>query len=338
MSVLDKAMETTVGAVDRRFLLTAFLPTALFLALVTITVWPPSGQGGALAQWQRQGGELRLVEAIAFVAVALLGAALLAGVTGSLIRAYEGYWPGRLGAAVGAVGRRHHRVVLTRLGTHADPGAYARIEAGYPFPSDPGQVMPTTLGNVLRNAELYPRYRYGLDAVLVWPRLFLLAPDRALAGVAAARADLELHLIVSFLSFLYALIAAAGGLLLGRPWWAFPLLFTVPMVVGWLSYRVAITSARTYGNQVKAVFDLHRLDLLDRCAAELTGSEEERWHRLQEFWYRAVPADVVTMPPAPMPAGEVRGERSVMRLSGWFALAVALITLAGSLWLASRQV
>ena len=42
------------------------------------------------------------------------------------------------------------------------------------MPSQPDQVMPTALGNVLRNAELHPRDRYGIDAVLTWPRLYPL--------------------------------------------------------------------------------------------------------------------------------------------------------------------
>lgn len=314
-------METTVGAVDRRFLVTAFLPVAVFLALVAVTVRPP-------AEWH-------VAEGIALVVVALLVAALLAAMTGTLIRAYEGYWPGRLGAAVGALGRRHHRKVLTGLGARGDPAAYARIENGYPFPSDLGQVMPTTLGNVLRNAELHPRYRYGLDAVLVWPRLFLLAPDRALAGLAAARADLELQLTVSALSLLYGLVAGVSAIAQGRAWWAFALLFAGPMAAAWLSYVAAVAAARTYATQLKAVFDLYRLDLLERLAADLPGAEEDRWHRLQELWYRAVPIEAAELPP-PSPMAEVTGPRSGMRLSGWYALGVLAGTLAGVLLLAVR--
>src|ERR1035441_9723016 len=185
--MLENAMGTTIGALDRRFLLTSFLPMAVFLALVVFTFWPSSAHADALAQWQRQSGEQRLVEGIAFLAVAMLSAALLASMTGPLLRVYEGYWLGW----IGELGRRHHRRVLVRLGRQAatDARAYGRIEAGYPFPSDLDAVMPTTLGNVLRNAELYPRYRYGMDAVVVWPRLYMVASERALAGIASARSD-----------------------------------------------------------------------------------------------------------------------------------------------------
>ncbi|MBE3015870.1 hypothetical protein IL992_42925 [Microbispora sp. NEAU-D428] len=336
--MLDKAMEATVGAVDRRFLITVFLPTALFLGLTVVTVWPSFRPGGALTWWQSQSGELRLIGGLVFLAVALLTAALLGSGLGLLVRVYEGYWPGRLGTAVAALGRRHHRKVLAGLAVRADAASYARIESGYPFPSDRAEVRPTTLGNVLRNAELHPRYRYGVDAVLVWPRLFQLAPERALACVAAARADVELHLTVSALSVLYGLIAGTAQLLQMGPWWSFPLLFTGPMAVGLLSYLAAVAAARTYGTHVKAIFDLHRLDVLDKAAADLPGPEEERWHRLQEFWYRAVPPLTTVVPgvasadahPTAPPDEEAR--RSV-RLSGWLAMGVLLATLAGSLFL-----
>jgi len=332
--MLDKAMDTAVGALDRRFLLTAFLPTAVFLALVAFTVWPSSGHAGVFAQWQRQSGGQRLAEGIAFLAVAMLSAALLGSMTGLLLKVYEGYWPGR----IGEFGRRHHRAVLVDLSRRAvtDPRAYSRIEAGYPLPSDLDAVMPTTLGNVLRNAELYPRYRYGLDAVLVWPRLYLVASDRALAGVASARSDMDLHVTVCTLSVLYGTVAGTDALLTGRSWWAFILFFTVPMVVAWLSYQAAVAAARVYGGLVKAVFDVHRGDVLEKLAAEVTGPEPDRWYRLQQLWYRAVPieASVAPEPPgegAPDEQKEAPGWWARVPLSGWFALAVVGVAVLAAL-------
>lgn len=39
------------------------------------------------------------------------------------------------------------------------------------YPHDVRMVLPTRFGNILRAAETYPGERFGLDAVLMWPRL-----------------------------------------------------------------------------------------------------------------------------------------------------------------------
>jgi hypothetical protein len=39
------------------------------------------------------------------------------------------------------------------------------------YPHDINMVLPTRFGNILRAAETYPGERFGLDAVLMWPRL-----------------------------------------------------------------------------------------------------------------------------------------------------------------------
>lgn len=39
------------------------------------------------------------------------------------------------------------------------------------YPSEPLNAMPTRFGNILRSAETYPNEHYGIDAVLMWPRL-----------------------------------------------------------------------------------------------------------------------------------------------------------------------
>lgn len=315
--MLDKAMETTVGALDRRFLLTSFVPTAAFLGLLTVTLRP-----GAFGAWERESTGGQVAQGIVFLLAAALCAGLVSGTTVPLLRFLEGYWPGPLGA----FGRRHHRAVLVRLGKE---GPYQRIESGYPLPSDLAAVLPTTLGNVLRNAERYPAYRYGLDAVVVWPRLYLVASDRALAGVASARSDVDLQATVCALSALYGVIAGAEALVTGRPWGMFLLVFTVPMAVAMVTYRAAVAAARVYGVQLKAVFDLHRLELLEKVAPDLEGPEPDRWHSVQQLWYRAIPLEASVPEQDREPVAEETDPPWWVRvpLSGWFALIVVTVSL-----------
>lgn len=39
-------------------------------------------------------------------------------------------------------------------------------------PQQPERSMPSQLGDILRAAEDYPRERYGLDPIVLWPRLY----------------------------------------------------------------------------------------------------------------------------------------------------------------------
>jgi hypothetical protein len=356
--VLDKAMETAVGALDRRFLLTAFVPTAVFLACLAAFTWPGHRQWSAVAKWQQQDAKALTTQLLGFFAVALLASVLLASVASSITRFFEGYWRGPVGRFAALVGRRYHHGVLDRLGRAAptDPAADRRISLSYPLPVHVDEVMPTTLGNVLRNAEYYPRDRYGIEAIVVWPRLYLVVPDRALAGLAASRGDLELHLTVATLATVFGCVAAVHELVRPGPWWAFPLVFGLPMLFAWLNYRAAVAAAITYGTHLKAVFDVHRQELLQRFADAATEPEPQRWQRLVQLWYRGVPTDVDLEPPAPpgppaptsvtataaspaaaaSPAPKAIRGQSGARLSHWFAIVVAVGSCVGALLTALR--
>jgi hypothetical protein len=120
------------------------------------------------------------------------------------------------------------------------------------IPSANVDVMPTRLGNLLRVAERKPLRKYGLDAVICWPRLWMLLPDAVRKDLQEARADLNNSARLWFWSLLFC-----GWMILGWSVWA-----SWTLVLGafsvWYAYGWAINAARTYGELIEASFDLYR--------------------------------------------------------------------------------
>lgn len=125
--------------------------------------------------------------------------------------------------------------------------------------------MPTRLGNVLRAAERWPRDKYGLDALIVWPRLWLLLQQTTRKEIIDARARLD-----------QAVIGLTWGVLIvgweALAWW--PVL--VAAAVAAFLYRRAVVAAERYGDLVEVAFDLERTELYRRLRIPLpTESENE---------------------------------------------------------------
>jgi hypothetical protein len=144
------------------------------------------------------------------------------------------------------------------------------------------RLMPTLLGNVLRDGEDNAGRRYGLDMAVVYPRMYpSLSPklDAAISG------QLDILDTTSALCMAFALAALSALPLVARlDWWS-----VVPLTAGLLSalaYRGAVASARGHGRLLATAFDLHRFDMLNALHYELpvtAASELEINRKLSEF-------------------------------------------------------
>jgi hypothetical protein len=280
--VLTSVVGETSGLFDRRFLLNALLPVLITLSLLAaVIIGTLTDPAGMLREWNGLDATMRVLAGTGAVIVSVVLAAVVSGRSQSLIRCYEGLWPGRLGHAVVLPGRRWHRRRARRLG-------FDRAASDYS--ADPRDIMPTRLGNILRVAERYPHERYGLDAVLTWPRLFPLLPDGLTAALTAARAEIEFHLTISALTSFFAATAGAWLAAVHGPTWLFLTCYWAGAATAWLTYRGALAPARLYGEHVRVAFDLYRQELLTHLGIE-GGDEREQWTRLNQFWYRNIPMD-----------------------------------------------
>ncbi|SDT25946.1 hypothetical protein [Actinoplanes derwentensis] len=274
--MIDALGEAVAGHVVERLL------TRLGAALVFAV-------GGALAWLSAHGGWGRLVAVgeqvaglptlvvmalvAALLAVAFAGTTLVRLLTRPVLRFLEGYWTWPLQPLrVWLVKReRSRRTALEKeLRTVALRGERSR--QGRPeqllhrIPADPW-LMPTRLGNMLRAAETRPHGKYGLDAVALWPHLWLVLPEQARLDLGAARAALDRAVAtaiwaLAFLPFgFWSPWALVAGLV--------PVVFVVRL---WIPHRAA-----RYADMLEAAYDMYRRRLYEQVRWPLpTDPDDER--------------------------------------------------------------
>jgi hypothetical protein len=135
------------------------------------------------------------------------------------------------------------------------------------------RMAATALGNLLRAADEYPLYRYGLDLRVALPRLLQLLPKEARASFEGQQDDLQFAVNFVVVLALGALISTA--LLARDGLWLF--LPVILFALAFLAYNNALTAAAEYGEAERVLFDLYRFRLYQKLNLRLpTSSEEER--------------------------------------------------------------
>ncbi|GAB3431352.1 hypothetical protein [Actinophytocola sediminis] len=179
------------------------------------------------------------------------------------LRLLEGYWPRWArpvrAAVITSRGKNVDRRVkrwrtLARRREELTTDEYVEYAAlnrwRIGVPPDPRDRMPTRLGDVLKAAESRSRHRYGLDAVVCWPRLWMAMPESARIEVSAARTQLDNGARL----WLWSLVFCVWTIF---AWWALGIAL-VGMIVG---YRVALSGSAGYAQLVQTCYDLYRREL-----------------------------------------------------------------------------
>lgn len=214
------------------------------------------------------------------------------------LRLLEGYWPWPLRYLAAPFSRMQWRRIQRQrerwnvlkdkeengVLTVPETRELARLEtSGHYAPVEFSDCMPTSLGNILRAAESAPRSKYGLDAVVCWPRLWLLLPKDARDALAEVRKSLDT--LVEFLAWgLFFLV------------WAFWQPWAILISLLWMTvaYLLALQSARAYADLLESAFDLYRWSLYESVrweAPTVSGADEiALGARLTEFLWRGTSA------------------------------------------------
>jgi hypothetical protein len=282
--VITGVLSQVTGQLEKRFVLDALFPTLAFsLALILVIAVITGGVDAAIAAWNGADTVVKTVLVIAWIAVVFVVANMLANGILWITRLYEGYVPPASWFA--KLGQRHQLHRASDL-WELDPDAVQQRFPPYPHELDANHLAPTTLGNLLLSAELYPFDRYGVDAVRMWPRLYHVIPEPLRNSMADARASMEFMLAVSFLAGLYTPLASVTLIIWAGPisWFAASLCGGTLVAV--LAYVGALAPAAVYGSHVRTAYDLHRLELLESLGLPRpsTLAEEKRtWRAVTAF-------------------------------------------------------
>lgn len=288
--MVDAALSRITGWLSPREVLSLLVPAVAFCGVIAVLVVHRVGWSTARGWWTAMDGLSKALVTAAASGGLLFLTLLLAQLLLPLSRLYEGYWkPGKLGRWLARRGEASQRRKWDRLDERTDPAAYRRRYQRFPVRRD--QVMPTSLGNVLRAAEAYagdPR-RYGVDAVFFWPRLYPLLSEPLRAELGAARAEVDRMLVTATLSLVLAIGTAVVGGAAELSWPARAGIVVGALAVSRLAYLVAVWAAVPYAELIRSSFDTHRRDLLRAMGLsppESLAEERALWEALGQQLYR----------------------------------------------------
>jgi hypothetical protein len=141
-------------------------------------------------------------------------------------------------------------------------------------------LLPTALGNILRARERAPERKYGLDAIICWPRLWHLLPENVRTDLANARSSLNRLAELWFWGLFFMLW------FFWTPWAA-----VISLLWMLVAYGMACQSAMAYGDLLESVFDLYRFLLYDAMnwhRPKNNQEEKEVGTQLTEYLWRGI--------------------------------------------------
>lgn len=281
----------------RRFLFNALLPTLVFATLLAAVTAHSVGSLHAVGTWWA-GLDLvsRAVAVLAYLASVWFLAVAVASQWRGIVRLFEGYPAIRLlrhrtpGIAWHDARRRRMWLGIARPGAPAEAevtdfeSAYSRYPVLIDEENDEDEVLPTTLGNILRAGERYSASRYGMDAIFFWPRLFPLLPEQFQVEYEEYVVNYEFPLVVAFQALLTATLGGAAIAITGGSPWLFAFWFTGGSLLAYTFYVLSFSNAEELAEQQRTAFDLYRHLLLEQWPTPADVRDEKAaFRQIEEF-------------------------------------------------------
>jgi hypothetical protein len=291
--VLDEFWKAAAGKLADRW--AALAGPALAFWAAAVLAWAYAGSGWSrlakITDWfNKQQTMAQITALIGALIIVVASTIIVQRLTTPVLRLLEGYWPVLLNRLTAkcrdyALKRKNedtqrYQMLQAELGA-SQPTAEQLTELArlrrrrHHRPIGDNELLPTRVGNTLRAAETRPRHRYGLDVMLIWPRLWLVLPDSAREELAAARSSLDASVAAAiwgtaFVAFMPLTTWALVGL-------------TVPVaaVLLWVP-----ACAEVFADLLESAVELYRFSLYQQLRWPLPknpAAERERGEALTKY-------------------------------------------------------
>ncbi|MCK4351786.1 hypothetical protein KAW65_00070 [candidate division WOR-3 bacterium] len=299
----------------RSFLIVALFPSAIIAMLTLAVVYNLVPSQSSIHNWINSLREFNFIPTTIFVVLIIIIAQLLSSYRLFFVRIFEGYWGSifksfrkrlldkqlerfkKLEKALSEKqkkfinlrqsGENHERLYILRMEIDELSAQKAQL-----FPTKEEDVVATSLGNVIRSAEVYPYNRYNIDSITIWIRMQDVISSVYKHLLNTSRDSLDFLIIMSSISIIFGLECCLAFLISSLPRivltnWIFFLIFGVlSFPVAWVFYKGALNSAISYAEAIKSCFDLFRRKLLKQLSIVCPKTLEEEhqlWEELSLF-------------------------------------------------------
>ena len=150
------------------------------------------------------------------------------------------------------------------------------------FPERRDLVLPTRLGNRVRSVERYPAVQYGIDMVVLWPRLQAVLDKDYATRIDDAQISFNFMVNLSVLSILLAVFTGCIGLLYPPPGAFMRVMVPVLMslALAYCFYRLSVSQVNEWGGLARGAFDLYKGKLLTQLGYEQKPKDPEEERKL----------------------------------------------------------
>jgi hypothetical protein len=292
-------MRDVAGSLGKFFFIAGFVPALAFCVAVDLVILPPLLGGQHLVNLELFG-----IPGLLYVLGGILLGFLLLALNTPIIKLYENgfYVSGWLKKRNRDRCLERYTALMARREAYQQAAeqdreleaAIAKLEAVHKklesletaqrLPHYPEVVMPTDLGNAYAVMEEYPYERYGMDAMVYWPRLSGVLSDEYRAQIADLKTTADFSLNFSLLSGLFGLGSLAVGSWVPGVWEL--VCGVLALVAAYGLYRSAVGSTRELGEAVMSSFDLFRGTLLESYGwpkPDSLSAERRLWLLLASF-------------------------------------------------------
>jgi hypothetical protein len=270
MNALTTIKETVKALIDTLYF-SCIIPAIIFVLVNFSFVLP--------VVFPKLNWSLETSEALAYASAFSLSLSyILFSSNYGLTRFLEGYkWEN---TSLGIIMKKRHEQIRKKL---VNEKRFDLIDTFYPGLK---KVLPTKFGNVIASSEFYPYRRYGMDSIILWPRVLpILVKEKFSEFVSQKKTSLDLFMNMFFVTIILSIeLTSVFFYLHEYDLIAYSFIFGTVLTI--IFYNAAIMSAIGWGLSIRVTFDVYKENLRKAFKLKPVNSfkeEKEQWKSLCHF-------------------------------------------------------